>query len=97
MAAQWIPNVDSFFDSLVRITRGARGRLSTDQVDSAESWCRRLEEYQRQLRILLARVEESRPDQITFVRDLEILIGTTGNLREALDARSLRADLRLTG
>ena len=92
MAAQWIPNVDSFFDSLVRIIRGARSHLSTDQVDSAEFWCRRLEEYQRTLRILLARVEESRPDQITFVRDLEILIGNTGNLQEALDARSLRAD-----
>ena len=60
MAAQWIPNVDCFFDSLVRIIRGARGRLSTDEVDSAESWRRRLEEYQRTLsRILLARVEES--------------------------------------
>ena len=72
MAAHWIPNVDSFFDSLVsRVIRGARSHLSTDQVDSAEFWFRRLEEYQRTLRILLARVVEARPDQITFVRDLE--------------------------
>ena len=97
MAAQWIPNVDSFFDSLTRIIRGARGRLSTDQVDSAEFWCRRLEEYQRTLRILLARVEESRPAQITFVRDLEILIGTIGNRRKALNVRSLHADFEIDG
>ena len=45
----------------------------------------------------VATVEESRPDQITFVRDLEILIGTMGNLQEALDARSLRADFEIDG
>ena len=42
-------------------------------------------------------MEESRPDEITFVRDLEILIGAMGNLREALDARSLRADFEIDG
>ena len=73
-------------------------RSERSLVDSAESWCRRLEEYQRTLsRILLARVEESRPDQITFVRDLEILIGTMGNLWETLDTRSLRADFEIDG
>lgn len=97
MAAQWIPSVDSFFNSLVRIVRVVRGHLSTDQVNSAEFWCRRLKEYQRTLRILLARVEESRPDQITFLRDLEILISTMGNLREALNARSLHADFEIDG
>ena len=59
MTAQWIPNINSFFDSLVRDIRGARTHLSTDQVDSAEFWCRRLDEYERTLRLLLARVEES--------------------------------------
>ena len=82
----------------MRITRGARGRLSTDQVDSAEFRCPKLEEYLRtSRRILLARVEEARPHQITFVRDLEILIGTMGNLRKALDTRSLRADFEIDG
>ena len=95
MAAHWIPNVDSFFDSLVRVIRGARTHLSTDQVDSAEFWCRRLDEYERTLSLLLARVEESRPDLATFVRDLEILLDTMGNLREALDARSLRGDFQI--
>ena len=89
MAAHWIPNVDSFFDSLVRVIRGARTHLSTDQVDSAEF------EYERTLSLLLARVEESRPDLTTFVRDLEILLDTMGNLREALDARSLRGDFQI--
>ena len=89
MAAHWIPNVDSLFDSLVRVIRGARTHLSTDQVDSAEF------EYERTLSLLLARVEESRPDLTTFVRDLEILLDTMGNLREALDARSLRGDFQI--
>ena len=40
---------------------------------------------------------ELRPDQITLVRDLEILISTMGNLREALDTRSLRADFEIDG
>ena len=44
---------------------------------------------------MLARVEESRPDQINFVRDLKILIGTMGNVREALDARSHPADFKI--
>ena len=35
MAAQCIPNVDDFFDSLVRIIHGARSHLSTDDIDSA--------------------------------------------------------------
>ena len=80
MVAHWIPNVDSFFDSQVRVIRGARTHLSTDQVDSGEFWCRRLDEYERTLSLLLARVEESRPDLATFVRDLEILLDTMGNL-----------------
>ena len=41
MAAQRIPNIDSFSDSLVQVIRGARTHLSTDQVDSAEFWCLR--------------------------------------------------------
>jgi len=90
MAAHWIPDIDSFFNSLVRVIRGARAHLSTNQVDSAEFWCRRLDEYERTLRLLLARVEESRSDLATFARDLEILLDTLANLRESLDARSLR-------
>ena len=36
------------------------------------------------------RVEESRPDQITCIRSLEILLGTIRNLRQVLDSRSFR-------
>ena len=95
MAAHWSPDIDSFFDSLVRVIRGARAHLSTNQVDSAEFWCRRLDEYERTLRLLLARMEESRSDLTTFVRDLEILLDALGNLREALDARSLHGDFQI--
>ena len=70
MAAQWIPNVDVFFVSLVRVIRGARSHLSTNQVDSAEFWCRRLDEYEWTLTLLLSRVEESRLDQEAFLQDL---------------------------
>ena len=42
-------------------------------------------------------MEESRRDQITFVRDLEILIETMGNLLEALGARGLDADCEIDG
>lgn len=74
-----------FFISLVNVIRGARNHLSTNQVDSAEFWCRRLDQYERTLRLLSARVEESRPGQITFIRDLEsleTLMDTMGDLRE---------------
>jgi len=70
MAAQRIPNVDVFFESLVRVICGARSHLSTHQVDSTELWCRRLDEYERTLTLLLSRVEESRLDQEAFLQDL---------------------------
>ena len=64
MAAHWIANVDSFFDSLVRIIRGTRGPLSTDNWRSL---------------------------------DFEILIGTMGNIRGAINVRSLHADFEIDG
>ena len=63
MVAQWIPNVDVFFDSLVRVIHGARSHLSTDDIDSAVFWSRRLDEYGRTLTLLVSRVAESRPNQ----------------------------------
>ena len=50
------------FESLVHVIRGARGHFSTNQVDSAEFWCRGLDEYERTLTPLPSRVEESRAD-----------------------------------
>ncbi|XP_067053831.1 uncharacterized protein [Acropora muricata] len=64
MAAHWIANVDSFFDSLVRIIRRTRGPLST------ANW-----------RTL----------------DFEILIGSMGNIRGAINVRSLHADFEIDG
>ena len=58
-AAQRIPNVDVFFDSLVRVIHGARSHLSTDDTDSAVFWSCRLDEYERTLTLLLSRVAES--------------------------------------
>ena len=73
MAAQWIPKVDVFFESLVRVIHGARSHLSTNQIDSAELWCRRLDEYERTLTLSMSRVEESRSDQETFLQHLQML------------------------
>ena len=52
-----------------------RGHLSTNQVDSAE----------QTLRVLLGGVGESRPDQVAFLRDLEMLTSTVRSLRDRLD------------
>ena len=92
MTAQWIPDVDVFFDSRVRVIRGARGHLSTDQVDSAEFWCRRLDEYAGTLTLLLSRVRESRLDQEIFLRDLQQLTAFLRNLRDMLDSRTFRRE-----
>ena len=86
MAAQWLPNVDGFFESLVRVIRGARSHLSTNQVDSPEFWCRRLDGYERTLTLLVSRVEESRPDQGTFHQDLQMLTAFLRNFRDMLDS-----------
>lgn len=42
-------------------------------------------------------MDESRPDQVNFVRDLALLMDTMGNLREALDARSFRRHFEIEG
>ena len=97
MAALWIPDVDVFFESLVRVIRGARSHLSTDQVDSAEFWCRRLDEYERTLTLLLSRGRESRPDQETFIRDLQQLTAFLRNLRDMLDSRTFRREFVVDG
>ena len=62
MAAQRITKcIDFFLNSLVRVMQGARSYLFTNQVDSAEFFCHRLNEYERTLRLLLARLEELSP------------------------------------
>ena len=61
MAAQRIPKcIDFFLNSLVRVMQGARSSgsyLFTDQVDSAEFFCHRLDEYERTLRLLFAGIK----------------------------------------
>ena len=48
MAAQRIPKcIDFFLNSLVRAMQGAKSHSFTDQVDSAEFLCHRLNEYER--------------------------------------------------
>ena len=97
MAAQWIPNVDDFFDSLVRMIQGARSHLSTDDIDSAVFWSRTLDEYERTLTLLLSRVAESRSNQETFLRDLQMLITFIRDLRNVLDSRTFRRKFEVDG
>ena len=61
------------------------------------SWCGRLDQHERTIRLLSSRVKETRPDQITCVRGLEILLGTMGNLRQVLDSRSFRSHYQSEG
>ena len=97
MAAQWIPNVDDFFDSLVRMIHGARSHLSTDDIDSAVFWSRSLDEYERTLTLLLSRVAESRSNQEIFLRDLQMLIPFIRDLREVLDSRAFWREFEVDG
>ena len=97
MAAQWIPNVDDFFDSLVRMIHGTRSHLSTDYIDSAVFWSRSLAEYEQTLTLLLSRVAESKPNQETFIRDLQMLITFIRDLREVLDSRTFRREFEVDG
>ena len=97
MAAQWIPNVDDFFDSLVRMIHGTRSHLSTDYIDSAVFWSRSLAEYEQTLTLLLSRVAESKPNQETFIRDLQMLITFIRDLREVLDSRTFRREFEADG
>ena len=83
-----------FFEYLVRVIRGGRSHLSNNQVDSEEFWCRRLDEYERTLSLLLARVEDSSPDQETFLTTRSSLpdpaakicrrVETTSNLSQSM-------------
>lgn len=54
--------------------KGERNHLTSDQKDSAGFWSRRLYQYERTVRLMPSRVEESLSDKITCVRDLEMLM-----------------------
>ena len=92
MAALLIPKCIGFFlNSLVRIMQGARSYLFTDQVNSAEFFCHRLNVYERTLRLLLARLEELSPKyNLLFDGRFVDLTRYNGDFREALDDQSLR-------
>ena len=48
MAAQRIPKcIELFLNSMVRVMQEAKNHSVTDQVDSAEFLCHRLNEYER--------------------------------------------------
>ena len=58
MAAKRIPKcIDFFLNSLVRVIQGARSYMFTYQVDSAEFFSPRLNEYERTLRLLLGKAK----------------------------------------
>ena len=62
MAAQRGPKcIDFFLKSLVRVMQGARRYLFAYQVDSAEFFCHRVDEYERTLRLLLGILQELNP------------------------------------
>ena len=52
----WLPNIEGFFTSLVRLLESAEGRRSTESYDSAEFFSRRLRENERTLVTLTLRI-----------------------------------------
>ena len=57
----WLPDTERFFMDLSRLISSARQQqnATATQLDSAEFFIRRLEEYERTLSVLTLRVEES--------------------------------------
>ena len=71
--------------------------MPTDDIDSAVLWSRRVDECERTLTLLLSRVAESRPNQGTFLGDLQMLTAFTRNLRDVLDSRTFRREFEVDG
>ena len=92
MAARWIPNHLQFFEAMGVAIQNARLYLTSNQGDLADYWSRRLEEYERTVRVLLGRMEETYPERVSFLRDLMLLLVILGSLRETMDMRAYREE-----
>jgi len=106
MAARWLPNHGEFFYSLGRLIDNSERQENTASYDSSEYLARRLDEYERTLSTLIARLTESETfvnvnnnvslpsPQATIMTDLTFLFRRLGSLRshfeEALKVKKPR-------
>ena len=68
------------------------------QVDSEECWCRRLNEYERTLTLLLESwSDEETWAEETFIRDFQMLTAIVRNLRDVLNYRTSRGEFAVEG
>ena len=83
----FIPNVQEFFNDLLRLLQQCHHCLQ-ENVDggTAEFLGRRLEEYQRTLRVMYGRVRESRQYSARLIQDIEQLLHIIDRKLEALEA-----------
>ena len=68
----FIPNVEQYFSGLVRLFNQCE---NVNSEGISEYYCRRLEEYERTLRVMYARILEHRPNAIQLIQDIEQLLG----------------------
>ena len=69
----WLPNIGRFFVSLGSLITSAQAQRLTASYDSAEFFGRRLQENERTLAILTFRIEESFPNEVRLINDLNEL------------------------
>ncbi len=75
----WLPNTENFFRELVDLIRNAE--VNRTCSDSADFYFRRLEEYERTLSVLTARISESYPAEQSLIKNLHILCNHLNSLQ----------------
>ena len=80
----FIPNPVNFFNNLLELLHQSSAEFLNG--DTAESRCRRLEEYQRTLRVMYSRLEEYRRNtSVQLIEDIAQLIDIIGRRIERLE------------
>ena len=91
----WLPNIEEVFVSLGNLIRSTQRQRHTASYDSAGFFVRPLQESERNLAILTLRIEESFPNEVGLINDLNKL-HSTGNER-TLNVAILRPRLACLG
>ena len=63
MAARWLPNLEEFFDSFCRALTDGINNLNSED-DRSDYFSRRIEDYERTLRVSAARLVEAVPQPL---------------------------------
>ena len=87
MAARWLPNLEEFFDSFWRVLTDDINNLNSED-DRSDYFSRRIEDYERTLRILAARLVEAVPHNMSQLLDI------TATTRIQLEDRAIHRENR---